>query len=219
MELRAKHTAGLYSCMREIAGEGVVVGLDEVGRGALAGPLTVAAVALPYDPQIIGIDDSKKLSPKRREELADNIEKVAIGVGIVHIQPDEIDSCGMSASLRVAMSRALEECRRNIKARSKAKGIDAVLIDGNPVHIHENEKCIVKGDGKVACIAAASIVAKVTRDALMRELDVLYPAYHFASNKGYGTAGHMNAIREHGPSIEHRRSFLGNILAEQQSLL
>ena len=205
--------------MREYAPEGIVVGIDEVGRGPLAGPLTVAAVVLPDDPQLVGLDDSKKLSPKKREELAKRIEEVALGIGIVHIQSNEIDAHGMSASLRMAMSQALEACERDLKARTKAEGVDCVLIDGNPIHIHENEKCIVKGDGKVACIAAASIIAKVARDALMCELDALYPAYHFASNKGYGTAEHIAAIKKSGPCIEHRLSFLGNILAEQQTLL
>ena len=205
--------------MREVAGPGISVGLDEVGRGALAGPLTVAAVALPEEPQVVGIDDSKKLTPKKREELSAKIDEVAFGIGIAHIDPADIDACGMSASLRVAFSRALESCRQDMQRRGKALSVDAVLVDGNPVHIHEKETCIVKGDGKVACIAAASIVAKVTRDALMKELDVLYPAYGFAKNKGYGTSNHVAAIKKNGPTIEHRRSFLGNILAEQQSLL
>ncbi len=205
--------------MHEYAGDGVIVGLDEVGRGALAGPLTVAAVALPFEPQVVGIDDSKKLSPKKREELASQIKEHAYGVGIAHIQPEEIDACGMSASLRTAFSRALEACRKDISERGRAEGIDAVLVDGNPIHIHENEISIVKGDGKIACIAAASIVAKVTRDALMYELDSQYPEYSFAKNKGYGTAEHCAAIRSEGPSKMHRRSFCTNILAEQQTLL
>lgn len=205
--------------MHEFAGDGVIVGLDEVGRGSLAGPLTVAAVALPDEPQIIGIDDSKKLSPKKREEISAQIDELALGIGIAHIEPGEIDACGMSASIRVAFVRALEACRLNIQERGRASSIDAVVIDGNPVHIHENEKCVVKGDSKIACISAASIVAKVARDALMCELDVIYPSYDFAKNKGYGTAAHIAAIKEIGPCVEHRRSFLGNILAEQQSLL
>lgn len=205
--------------MREVGGPGIVVGIDEVGRGALAGPLTVAAVALPDEPQVVGIDDSKKLSPKRREAMAAQIREVALGVGICHIPPDEIDACGMAASLRVCMGRALAACERDIAARGNGSGADAVLVDGNPIHLHANEKTIVKGDGKAACIAAASIVAKVTRDALMVEYAQSYPAYHFDSNKGYGSAAHIEALRELGPCELHRRSFLGNICGQQQSLL
>ena len=205
--------------MREVGGPGIVVGIDEVGRGALAGPLTVAAVALPDEPQVIGIDDSKKLSPKRREALAAQIREAALGVGICHIPPEEIDACGMAASLRVCMARALAACERDIAARGNGNGADAVLVDGNPIHLHANEKTIVKGDGKAACIAAASIVAKVTRDALMIEYAQSYPAYHFDSNKGYGSAAHIEALHELGPCVLHRRSFLGNICGQQQSLL
>ena len=205
--------------MREVGGPGIVVGIDEVGRGALAGPLTVAAVALPDEPQGVGIDDSKKLSPKRREAMAAQIREVALGVGICHIPPDEIDACGMAASLRVCMGRALAACERDIAARGNGSGADAVLVDGNPIHLHANEKTIVKGDGKAACIAAASIVAKVTRDALMVEYAQSYPAYHFDSNKGYGSAAHIEALHELGPCELHRRSFLGNICGQQQSLL
>lgn len=205
--------------MREVGGPGIIVGIDEVGRGALAGPLTVAAVALPDEPQVVGIDDSKKLSPKRRETLAAQIREVALGVGICHIPPEEIDACGMAASLRVCMGRALAACERDIAARGNGSGADAVLVDGNPIHLHANEKTIVKGDGKAACIAAASIVAKVTRDALMVEYAQSFPAYHFDSNKGYGSAAHIEALRELGPCMLHRRSFLGNICGQQQSLL
>lgn len=196
--------------MREIGGSGVIVGLDEVGRGSLAGPLTVCAVALPDEPQIIGLDDSKKLSPRRREELAAQVREQALAVGVAHVQPEEIDACGMAASLRVAMLRALHDTGLEP---------DAVLVDGNPLHLHPAEVNVVKGDGKVACIAAASIVAKVTRDALMVELAGEYPAYGFDANKGYGTAGHIAAIRAQGPCAVHRQSFLGNILAQQQTLL
>ena len=177
--------------MREIVPEGIVVGIDEVGRGALAGPLMVACVALPDDPQVIGLDDSKKLSPKRRAELAEQIDEVALGVGIARVEPDEIDACGMAASLRVAMKRALTACEHDLAKRGYVEDIAGVLIDGNPVHVHEREICVVKGDGKLACIAAASIVAKVTRDNLMVDFANEHPAYGFESNKGYGSAGHI----------------------------
>ena len=193
--------------MRELGGPGVVVGLDEVGRGPLAGPLTVAAVVLPDEPQIEGLDDSKKLSPKRREELAARIEQAASAIGLCHIEPARIDADGMAMCLKAAFADALLQC-----------GIepDAVLVDGNPLHIHPKEQNVVKGDGKVACIAAASIYAKVARDALMVELAERYPAYGFERNKGYGTAEHIAAIREVGPSPVHRMSFLGNILSQRE---
>lgn len=205
--------------MRETGGEGVVVGIDEVGRGALAGPLTVGAVALPDEPEIVGVDDSKKLSPKRREELASQIREVALGVGIAHIPPDEIDACGMAASLRVAFSRALSACEADMRSRGTAEKADAVLVDGNPIHIGAGERNIVHGDAKAACIAAASIVAKVTRDALMRECGEKYPGYGFERNKGYGSSEHIEAIRRLGPTCLHRMSFLGNIVSEQKRLL
>lgn len=189
--------------MEELGGTGVVVGLDEVGRGPLAGPLTCAAVVLPPDPMIIGLDDSKKISPKRREQLAVEVLDTAVAVGIAHIQPAEIDACGMAASLRVCMTRALADT-----------GVepDCVLLDGNPLHFHPKEINIVKGDAKVACISAASIVAKVCRDKIMEGMADQFPQYHFESNKGYGSAAHIAALKEFGPCPLHRKSFLTKIL-------
>lgn len=204
-ELRRLKTLELYRYMDELSAGGVAAGLDEVGRGPLAGPLTVAAVVLPPEPQIVGLDDSKKISPKRREELALQVMDTALAFGIAHIEPAEIDACGMAASLRVCMLRALKACELEP---------DCVLIDGNPLNIHPREHSVVKGDGKVACIAAASILAKVTRDHIMEAYALRYPAYGFESNKGYGSAAHIAAIREHGPCPLHRMSFLGKILAD-----
>lgn len=194
---------GMYVLMRELGGDGVVLGVDEVGRGAVAGPLTVAAVALPDDPVVWGINDSKQLTPERREVLAAQIADVALAVGICHVEPASIDAVGMAASLRRAMAGAIADA-----------GVepDAVLIDGNPVHVHPREKTLVKGDARVASIAAASIVAKVTRDALMVALDADYPGYHLAECKGYGSAEHIAAIREKGLSPIHRASFCANFL-------
>ena len=191
--------------MRELGGSGVVVGLDEVGRGPLAGPLTVAALVLPDEPQVEGLDDSKKLTPKRREELAGRIEETACAIGLYHVESARIDAAGIGPCLKEAFSGALARC-----------GVepDAVLVDGNPLHIHPKEQSIVKGDGKVACIAAASIYAKVKRDALMVELAGRYPGYGFERNKGYGTAEHIAALRRWGPTDVHRRSFIGNILSQ-----
>ena len=193
----------LYERMAELGGDGVVVGVDEVGRGPLAGPLTVCAVCLPPEPHILGLNDSKKLSASRREAVAAEVAEVATAIGIAHVQPESIDALGMGIALRHAMARAIEDTGLDP---------DAVIIDGNPVHVHPRERCVVKGDATVACIAAASIVAKVTRDAIMVALDAEYPDYHFAENKGYGSAGHIEAIRRLGLTPQHRVSFCGNFL-------
>ncbi|MCD8200357.1 MAG: ribonuclease HII [Coriobacteriaceae bacterium] len=196
--------------MAELSDGGLAVGLDEVGRGALAGPLTVAAVCLPDEPQIVGLDDSKKLTPKRREEIAGQVRESALDISLAHVPADVIDRIGMAAALRRAFTQALDGI---------TESVDAVLIDGQALHVHPLERNIVKGDGKVACIAAASIIAKVTRDALMRDYAEEYPDYGFDQNKGYASAEHMQVIRELGPCPLHRRSFLGNILSKEDSLL
>ncbi len=196
--------------MAELADGGLAVGLDEVGRGALAGPLMVAAVCLPEEPQIIGLDDSKKLTPKRREEIAGQVREQALDISLAQVPADVIDRIGMSAALRRAFTQALDGI---------SETVDAVLIDGQALHVHPLEQNIVKGDGKVACIAAASITAKVSRDALMCDYSDEYPDYGFDQNKGYASAAHMQAIRELGPCPLHRRSFLGNILSKEDSLL
>ena len=195
---------GMYSLMREMGGEGIVVGVDEVGRGSIAGPLTVGAVALPDDPEILGLNDSKQLTPRRREELAAKIREVATAIGICHIPPARIDEAGMARALREAMLGAIADA---------AVEPDCVLIDGNPLHIHPKEKTLVKGDARVACIAAASIVAKVTRDELMVELGDQYPGYHLAESKGYASPEHIAAIRERGLTPIHRASFCQNFLS------
>lgn len=194
---------GMYRLMRQMGGEGIVLGLDEVGRGAIAGPLTVCAVALPDDPVIWGINDSKQLTPARREVLATRIADVALAIGTAHIAPATIDALGMSRCLKQAMRLAIQDA-----------GVEpeAVLIDGNPVHVHPKEKTLVKGDARIACVAAASIVAKVTRDELMVSLDEEYPGYHLAECKGYGSPDHIGAIRRLGLSDIHRASFCGNFL-------
>ncbi len=193
----------LYSYQEEVSGGGIVIGVDEVGRGAVAGPLTVCAICLPAQPHVLGINDSKQLTPKRREEVAADIREHADAIGICHIPPETIDRVGMARALRMAMAGAIEDT-----------GIepDCVLIDGNPVHVHPKETCIVKGDARCASIAAASIVAKVTRDALMDELDAVYPGYGFATSKGYASKEHIDAIRSRGLTPMHRASFCGNFI-------
>lgn len=199
----------LYETMNELGGtEGVVIGVDEVGRGAVAGPLTVAAVVLPQEPVIWGLNDSKKLTPAKRESLAAQIAQHALAIGIAHIDPEAIDAAGMGACLRIAVRRAIEDA-----------GVEptCVLLDGNPLHVHPLEKTIVSGDAKVACIAAASIVAKVTRDSYMVSMDAVYPGYHFAHSKGYASPEHIAAIREKGLTQIHRESFCTGF-HEQESL-
>lgn len=202
-EAERARVEGMYALQLELGGTSVVVGVDEVGRGAIAGPLTVAAVCLPAEPIIWGLNDSKQLTPARREALAARIADVAVAIGIAHVEPASIDAVGMAASLRQAMARAVADTGLDP---------DCVLIDGNPVHAHPAEKCLVKGDARIACIAAASIVAKVTRDALMVSLDEEYPGYHLAECKGYGSADHIAAIREKGLTPLHRASFCGNFV-------
>lgn len=199
---------GMYDAMAELGGEGIVVGVDEVGRGSVAGPLTVCAVCLPREPVIWGINDSKQLAPARREMLAEKIADVATAIGICSIEASEIDAVGMAGALRRAVRGAVEDTGLQP---------DCVLMDGNPLHAVENERDVVHGDARVACIAAASIVAKVTRDAHMVDLGAEYPDYPFASSKGYASPDHIAAIRAHGLTPEHRVSFCGNFL-ETESL-
>ena len=193
----------MYALERELGGGGITLGVDEVGRGSIAGPLTVCAVALPAEPIIWGLNDSKQLTPARREVLAAQVAEHALAIGIAHIEPASIDAVGMAIALRMGMTQAIENA--GIEA-------DAVLIDGNPVHVHPREVNLVKGDARIASIAAASIVAKVTRDALMVALAEDYPEYHLDACKGYGSAEHIAAIREFGLSPIHRASFCGRFV-------
>lgn len=202
-EAERDRVRAMYAAMRELGGPGVVVGVDEVGRGSVAGPLTVCAVCLPDDPVIWGINDSKKLSPARRERLAGRIAEVARAIGICHIEAADIDRMGMAAALRRSVAGAVADTGLEP---------DCVLMDGNPLGAVPGERDVVHGDATVACIAAASIVAKVTRDELMVELDAAYPDYPFAASKGYASPEHIAAIRAHGLSDQHRVSFCGNFL-------
>ena len=188
--------------------EPCIVGLDEVGRGPLAGPLAVGAVVLPRDEIIEGLNDSKKIAPEKREEIAAAIKDKALAWSIQYIDPEHIDACGMSASLVVAFRRAI--------AAIEEQGItpDVVLLDGNPMHLDSREVNVIKGDGRCASIAAASIIAKVDRDALMCRYAELYPQYHFDSCKGYHSDEHAEAIRRYGLSPIHRKSFCTAFLQE-----
>jgi len=200
--LELERTDGLYDLERTLLASGyiAVAGVDEVGRGALAGPVSAGAVILLPGTPILHLNDSKKLSPARREELALLVHERAVAVGIGHVAASEIDSLGLSAALRKAMRLALE---------SLVPTPDHVIVDGLPLGIHASETAVVKGDSKIAAVAAASIVAKVARDALMREAARSHPAYGFDINKGYGTAEHIAAVAEFGPCELHRLTFCG----------
>ena len=177
-----------------------VCGCDEAGRGPLCGPVVAAAVILPRDIEIEGLNDSKKLTEKKREKLFDIIIEKAIVYGIAEASPEEIDEINILNASMLAMRRAVD------KLALKA---DFALIDGNCSRGFEiDTECVVKGDAKSASIAAASILAKVTRDRGCIELDAMYPEYGIAKHKGYPTKEHMDAVRKFGPAPIHRRSFL-----------
>lgn len=182
-------------------GYSFVCGVDEAGRGPLAGPVCAAAVILDPDAPIEGINDSKKLSEKKREALYDVIIEKAVAYGIAFATVEEIEEHNILNATYLAMNRAIERLKT---------AADFALIDGNriPTGIKVDCETVVKGDAKSMSIAAASILAKVTRDRLLLEYDKKYPEYNFAKHKGYGTAEHMEAIRKYGISEVHRPSFL-----------
>lgn len=194
---------GLYSFDAQVAHDrgGVVVGLDEVGRGPLAGPLAVGAVVLPASPHIAGLNDSKQVKPADRERIAAEVKRIALAWSVQYVAPADIDACGMTASLTTAFRRAV--------AAVEQSGVRpaAVLLDGNPLHLDPREVNIVKGDATSASIAAASIVAKVERDALMVRYAAEYPEYGFDANKGYAAPAHIEAIKRYGLCPIHRVSF------------
>ncbi len=182
-----------------------ICGIDEVGRGPLAGPVYAAAVILPKDSHILYINDSKKLSEKKREELYTEIMETAISVGIGYSSHERIDEINILQATYEAMTMAVS----NLTVEPQLLLIDAVHIPQLEKYPQES---IIKGDAKSMSIAAASIVAKVTRDHLMEDLDKQYPGYDFASNKGYGSQAHIAAIKKIGPSPIHRRSFIKNFV-------
>lgn len=186
----------------------VVCGIDEAGRGPLAGPVFAAAVILPDGLEDLGINDSKKLSEKKREALFDVICEKSISYGIASASEQEIDEINILNAAFLAMRRAVEQL--SIKP-------DLALVDGNrEPHTGIKEYTIVKGDSKSISIAAASILAKVSRDRYMQKLDEEYPQYMFKKHKGYPTALHYELIREYGISPVHRRSFLKKITGESK---
>ena len=177
-----------------------MAGVDEVGRGPLAGPIVAAAVILPLDCSIEGLNDSKKLSPRQREKIFPQIKKRAVAIGVGAVSHKRIDQIGIGPANILAMERAI----------AKLKIFpDHLLLDGGRSKVNSDlpQKGITRGDGKCASIAAASIIAKVIRDRLMVKYHKKFPLYGFARHKGYGTRGHIGKIHEFGPCPIHRRSF------------
>ena len=199
--------ASLYAFERALAagrGDGVIVGLDEVGRGPLAGPLAVGAVVLPAEPFIEGLNDSKQVTPKRRDALYDTIRTVAVAWAVARVEAEEIDATDILSARIKAMQMAIDRLE-------PAPGF--ALIDGNRDHgktaaILLEHQTVVKGDSLSASIAAASILAKVSRDRYMEQMAERYPEYEFERHKGYGTKRHYELLRRYGPCPIHRRTFL-----------
>ncbi len=177
-----------------------IAGVDEAGRGCLAGPVVAAAVVLAPETQLVGLDDSKKLTPAVRERLMEQIAAEALAVGVGQCSPAEIDELNILHASLEAMRRAVHDL---------ALSPDYLLIDGNKAIAAAPwpQETVVKGDARSLSIAAASVVAKVTRDRLMVRLHDAFPAYGWNGHKGYPTAAHYDALRSHGPSPHHRRSF------------
>ena len=204
LRLEKERMYKMFSFEREYADRQSICGIDEVGRGPLAGPVVAAAVILPKDCDILYINDSKKLSEKKREELYDEIMEKAVSVGVGIASPETIDEINILQADYVAMREAVSQ----LTPKPEVFLNDAVTIPG----IEGRQVPIIKGDAKSLSIAAASIIAKVTRDRMMREYDKLFPEYDFAKNKGYGTAEHVAALKTFGPTPIHRRSFISNFI-------
>ena len=187
---------------------GLLAGVDEAGRGPLAGPVCTAAVILPPHPELCGLNDSKKLSEKRREALYEQIIQQAIAYQIVMVGPETIDQINILQATYEAMRKAVAE----LSVQPSLLLVDAVHIPGLDIP----QVGIIKGDAKSQSIAAASVIAKVTRDRLMEAYDPLFPEYHFASNKGYGTAAHIEALKKNGACTLHRRTFIGKFLGGER---
>lgn len=194
----------LWKYEREYASYTYICGIDEVGRGPLAGPVVAGAVILPKNCDILYINDSKKLSEKKREELYDIIMEKAIAVGVGYATPERIDEINILQATYEAMRDAISKL---------AVSPDILLNDAVTIpEVNCKQVPIIKGDAKSISIGAASIIAKVTRDRLMVDYDSVYPEYGFASNKGYGASAHIEALKKYGPTPIHRKSFIKNFL-------
>lgn len=204
LEKERKRMYEMFSYERKYGEYQYICGVDEVGCGPLAGPVVSAAVILPKDCDILYLNDSKKLTENKREEIFDEIMEKAICVGIGFASPERIDEINIRQADFEAMRMALSKL---------SVEPDFIMVDGYPIGgIDKKQISIVKGDAKSASIAAASIIAKVTRDRLMADYDTVFPGYGFASNKGYGSAEHIQALKELGPTPIHRKTFIKNFI-------
>lgn len=204
LEEEKRRMENMYIYERKYADFQYICGIDEVGRGPLAGPVVAGAVILPKDCDILYLNDSKKLSEKMRETLYDEIMEKAVATGIGIVSPQRIDEINILQATYEAMRMAISK----LAVRPDLLLNDAVTIP----EVNIRQVPIIKGDAKSASIAAASIIAKVTRDRLMVQYEEVLPGYGFASNKGYGASNHIQAIREMGPTPIHRQSFIKNFL-------
>ncbi|MGN0387841.1 MAG: ribonuclease HII [Suilimivivens sp.] len=203
-EKELARTEKMKTFEKEYASYSYICGIDEVGRGPLAGPVVAGAVILPKDCDILYLNDSKQLSEKKREELYDVIMEKAVSTGLGFVSPERIDEINILQATYEAMREAIAK----LSPRPDLLLNDAVTIPKVAIR----QVPIIKGDAKSISIAAASIIAKVTRDRLMVQYDSVFPEYGFASNKGYGAAAHIEALRKYGPTPIHRRSFIKNLL-------
>ena len=191
-----------YKYERELKEKGInfIAGVDEVGRGPLVGPVVAACVVLPDDFNLDGLTDSKKLSEKKRDYFFEEVKRQALGVGIGIIDEKKIDEVNIYEATKLAMKEAINDCLKNCR-------IEHILIDAMPLELDIPTTSIIKGDLKSITISAASVIAKVTRDRMLDELDEKFPMYDFKKNKGYPTKKHLAAIEEFGIIDEHRRSY------------
>lgn len=191
-----------YMYERELREKGIkfIAGVDEVGRGPLVGPVVAACVVLPEEFNLDGLTDSKKLSEKKRDFFFEEIKRQALGIGVGIIDEKKIDEVNIYEATKLAMKMAIDECNKQIK-------IEHILIDAMPLELDIPTTSIIKGDLLSITISAASVIAKVTRDQMMYDLDKKYPMYDFKDNVGYPTKKHIEAIHEYGILKEHRKSF------------
>lgn len=207
IEAELKRLDAMKVFERKYSGYKLIAGIDEAGRGPLAGPVAAGAVILPKDCEILYLNDSKKLSVARREQLYDEIREKAVAYGVGIVSPERIDEINILQATYEAMTAAIKDmgCEPDMVL------IDAVTIPRIPY----KQVGIIKGDAKSVSIAAASIIAKVTRDRIMAGIDQMYPEYGFASHKGYGSKAHIEAIQKYGPSPVHRKTFIKKIVGSQ----
>lgn len=213
LELAIKRTKELRKPEIELMDKGysLIAGVDEVGRGPLAGPVVAAACIFDRDVDIVGIDDSKKLSEKKREQFFDEIKDKALAYGIGEASCEVIDEINILEATKLAMKRAIDEADKMLESKGRDR-IQIVIFDAVKINdLKKEQMSVIKGDQTYFSVAAASILAKVTRDNLMKEYDKVYPEYGFASNKGYGTKAHYEGIKKAGITEIHRKSFLKNL--------